>query len=108
MGVITKVPKKVPLNLPAEPSGPHEWYYLNSSLWHDGSETDTSPFHLRDLKPHETVGIFLTTDGDLHIYHNGQHIKKMATHLPVGDSLWGAVDVWGRCTKIKSELLSGE
>ena len=33
---------------------------------------------------------------------------KVASGLPVNDHLWGAVDVLGNCTKIKSELLSGE
>ena len=33
---------------------------------------------------------------------------KVASGLPVNDHLWGAVDVFANCTKIKSELLSGE
>ena len=33
---------------------------------------------------------------------------KVASGLPVNDHLWGEVDVYGSCTKIKSELLSGE
>ena len=33
---------------------------------------------------------------------------KVASGLPVNDHLWGVVDVYGNCTKIKSELLSGE
>ena len=33
---------------------------------------------------------------------------KVASGLPVNDHLWGVVDVIGDCTKIKSELLSGE
>ena len=33
---------------------------------------------------------------------------KVASGLPVNDHLWGAVDVYDNCTKIKSELLSGE
>ena len=33
---------------------------------------------------------------------------KVASGLPVNNHLWGAVDVYGRCAKIKSELLSGE
>ena len=32
----------------------------------------------------------------------------VATGLPVNKPLWGAVDVYGNCTKIKSEMLSGE
>ena len=33
---------------------------------------------------------------------------KVASGLPVNNHLWGAVDVYGNCSKIKSELLSGE
>ena len=33
---------------------------------------------------------------------------KVASGLPVKSHLWGAVDVYGKCTKIKSELLSGK
>ena len=33
---------------------------------------------------------------------------KVASGLPVNDHLWGAVDVYDDCIKIKSELLSGE
>ena len=33
---------------------------------------------------------------------------KVASGLPVNNHLWGEVDVYGNCTKIKSELLSGE
>ena len=33
---------------------------------------------------------------------------KVASGLPVNNHLWGAVDVCGDSTKIKSELLSGE
>jgi GTPase SAR1 family protein len=33
-------------------------------------------------------------------------VKKVASGLPVNNHLWGAVDMYGNCTKIKSELLS--
>ena len=33
---------------------------------------------------------------------------KVASGLPVNYHLWGAVGVCGKCTKIRSELLSGE
>ena len=33
---------------------------------------------------------------------------KVASGLPVNDHLWGVVNVYGKCSKIKSELLSGE
>ena len=79
-----------------------------SSLWHNGRKISTDLPYLNNLKPHQTVGFLLTSDGQLHVYHDGQHTKKVATNLPVNHHLWGAVDVCGNCTKIKSELLSGE
>ncbi|CAI8030335.1 hypothetical protein GBAR_LOCUS17198 [Geodia barretti] len=50
------------------------------------------------------VGVLLSADGYLHIYLDGGHIRKAASCLPVNQQL---VDVYGRCTKIKSELLRG-
>ena len=102
------LPNEVPLDLPYSYSGPHEWNYTLTSLWHNGRTISTGLPNLNDLKPRQTVGLLLTSDGQLHIYHDGQHTKKVATDLSVNHHLWGAVDVWGNCTKIKSELLSGE
>ena len=89
-------------------SGPHKWNYNVSSLWHNGKKISTDLPHLGHLKPLQTVGLLLTTDGELHVYHDGQHTKKVASHLPVNHHLWGAVDVLGICIKIKSDLRSGE
>ena len=35
-------------------------------------------------------------------------MKTVATGLPVHQAIFGAVDVHGKCAKIKSEILSGE
>ena len=105
VGVTATLPNEVPSQLQ---SGPHEWYYRWSSLWHNGNKISTDLPFIDDLKHHQTVGLLLTSDGQLHIYHDGRHTKKVATNLPVNHHLWGAVDVYGHCTKIKSELLSGE
>ena len=102
------LPNVVPPYLPNYGSGPHEWNYVWSSLYHNGKEISTGLPHLDHLNRHLTVGVLLTSDGQLHIYHDGQHTKKVATNLPVNYHLWGAVDVFAKCTKIKSELLSGE
>ena len=108
IGVTTTLPNGVPHYLPIDHSGPHEWNYRWLSLWHNRSEISTDLPNLDDLKHHQTVGLLLTSDGQLHVYHDGRHTKKVATNLPVNHHLWGAVDVGGDCTKIKSELLSGE
>ena len=98
----------VPSLLPVSNSGPHEWNYRRSSLCHNERAISTDLPNLDYLKRHQTVGVLLTSDGQLHIYHDGRHTKMVATNLPVNHHLWGAVDVYGNCTKIKSELLSGE
>ena len=108
VGVTTTLPNEVPSYLPWRDSGPHEWNYMLSSLYHNGRAISTDLPDLEHLKHHQTVGLLLTSDGQLHVYHDGRHTKKVATNLPVNHHLWGAVDVNGRCTKIKSELLSGE
>ena len=102
------LPSVVPYELPYDHSGPHEWNYRGSSLWHNRRKILTVLPNLNDLKRHQTVGLLLTSDGQLHVYHDGRHTKKLATNLPVNHHLWGGVDVYGNCTKIKSELLSGE
>ena len=102
------LPNVVPSVLPGYDSGLHEWNYRWSSLYHNGREISTDLPYLGNLKHHQTVGLLLTSDGQLHVYHNGRHTKKVATNLPVNHHLWGAVDVRGDCTNIKSELLSGE
>ena len=102
------LPNEVPPELPDSGSGPHEWYYMRTSLWHNGRTISTGLPYLHHLKRHQTVGLLLTSDGQLHVYNDGRHTKKVATNLPVNHHLWGAVDVFGDCAKIKSELLSGE
>ena len=102
------LPNVVPSYLPWGDSGPHEWNYRLTSLWHNGRKISTGLPDVNHLKRHQTVGLLLTSDGQLHVYNDGRHTKKVATNLPVNHHLWGAVDVYCNCTKIKSELLSGE
>ena len=54
------------------------------------------------------VGLLVTANGQLHLYLDGRHCKEIATGLPVDTRLWGVAHVYDRCTKIKSEILSGE
>ena len=54
----------------------------------------------------ESVSILLTPDGSFHIYADGVHVKKIATGLPAGTPLWGAVDICDNYVKLKSEILS--
>ena len=65
--------------------------------------------HVRqNLFTDQTVGLLITIHGDLHLYIDRNHAKKIATGLPVNKPLWGAVDALGSCTKVKSDILSGK
>ena len=108
VGVTATLPNEVPPFLKGDTCGAQEWNYKQTSLWHHGTIISTDLPDLNDLKCHQSVGLLLTTEGHLHVYHDGWHIEKVATGLPVDHHMWGAVDVWGDCTKIKSQLLSGE
>ena len=90
-------------------TGPHEWYHIRQGLIHDGGGEGFGDLpSLYDLTPGQTVGLLVTSNGQLHLYLDGRHRKKIASGLPVDTPLWGTADVYGRCTKIKSEILSGE
>ena len=109
VGVTTTLPDRVPDYLPLDGAGPHEWTYFGQSLWHDGSPTT---FHhlpsLHELSTYQTVGLLISTKGQLHVYIDGRHSECIASGLPVNKPLFGVVDVYDNCTKIKSEFLSGE
>ena len=109
VGVTTTLPDTVPHDLPDSDAGPHEWNYWDRSLFHNEKERkfpDLPP--LNDLTRGQTVGLLVTTNGRLHLFLDGQHRNDIATGLPVDTPLWRAASVYGNCTKIKSEILSGE
>ena len=109
VGVTTTLPDTVPSYLPAGDAGPHEWNYLNRTLFHNKQRREFPDLpSLDDITRGQTVGFLVTTNGQLHLFVDGQHCKEIATGLPVDTPLWGAASVYGRCTKIKSEILSGE
>ena len=109
VGVTTTLPNSVPGILPLYGAGVHEWNYEDRTLFHNGfsSEFPHLPY-LDDLTTNQSVGLLVTTNGQLHLYLDGRHAQEVATGLPVTTPLWGAVDVRYKCTKIKSEILSGE
>ena len=113
VGVVSKPPVAPDGRLVYTRTGPHEWYYIRQGLSHDGSGGLFRWFEdlpsLYDLTPGQTVGLLVTSNGQLHLYLDGRHRKKIASGLPVDTPLWGTADVYGRCTKIRSEILvSGE
>ena len=109
VGVTTTLPDWVPYNLLQYGVGPNEWTYSGQSLIHDVSHTNfphLPPLH--QLSTHQTVGLLISTSSHLHVYIDGCHSECIASGLSVNKPLFGAVDVCGKCTKIKSEFLSGE
>ena len=105
----TTLPDKVPSVLYVSDAGPDQWYYDKRSLYHNRRGT-TFP-DLPDLyepRTQQRVGIQITENGELSIFIDGNYMKTVATGLPVHQAIFGAVNVYGNCAKIKSEILSGE
>ena len=109
VGVTATLPHSVPRYLPTNEAGSDEWHYYGKSLYYNHSFTKFPNMPaLNDLSIRQSVGLQISTNGQLHLFIDGKHMDCVATDLPVNKPLWGAVDVCGRCTKIKSEMLSGE
>ena len=106
----TTLPDNVPsyyLNGPN--AGPDQWYYYDQSLYHNRKQTKFPDLpYLNGLRTQQRVGIQITENGELNIFIDGNYKKTVATGLPVHQAIFGVVDVRGDCTKIKSEILSGE
>ena len=99
----------VSYSLPTSDAGPHEWNYWDRTLFHNKQRREFPDLpSLDDLTRGQRVGLLVTTNCQLHLFLDGQHRKEIATGLPVDTPLWGAASVYSRCTKIKSEILSGE
>ena len=79
VGVTATLPDEVPHSLPGGVSGPQEWYYVVTGLWHNGRELCSDLPDLLDLRPHQIVGLLLTASGDLHVFLDGRHVKKVAS-----------------------------
>ena len=79
VGVTATLPDVVPRYLPLSNTGPQEWYYDDTGLWHNGRRLCSDLPDLRDLSPHQRVGLLLTASGDLHVFLDGRHVKKVAS-----------------------------
>ena len=110
VGVTTAVPDEVPDYLPPlSGASNNEWYYYGNTLYHDNSNTYYSDLpSLDDFEVGNKIGLLLLPNGELYLFLDGKNSAQLATGLPVHKSLFGTVDLYGRCTKIKSEILSGE
>ena len=99
----------MPLYLVGPNAGPDQWYYFGQSLYHNRKQTKFPDLpSLNKLRTQQHVGIQITENGDLNIFIDGNSMKTVATGLPVHQAIFGVVDVGGKCTRIKSEILSGE
>ena len=127
VGVTSALPDEVPEYLPYHAmASSKEWLFCGTSLHHDQRKTDwlyrrkgVTDFphlpNLRGLSAGDSVGLLVTTSGDLYIFFdgrsgrfNGRSGHKVASCLPVNQSLWGVADVYADCSKIKSEILVGK
>ena len=90
VGVTSALPESVPSALFAGVST-NKWLYDCSRLSSGG-----------------TVGLLMTTSGDLYEYWNGRSGGRVATGLPVNQHIWGMASVQFNCSEIKSEMLSGK
>ena len=107
VGVTSSLPEQVPSYL--DSASDNEWLYKDRVLIHSAEETDFPHLESLDIiSPGESVGLLLTATGSLHIYFNGKLVERIATGLPVNQPLWGVVDVYGTCIKVKSEVLGGK
>ena len=104
----TTLPDNVPSFLNGSGAGPDQWYYSGQSLYHNRKETRFPDLpSLNELRTQQRVGIQITENGELNIFIDGNY-KKTVAGLPVHQAIFGVVDVYGNCTKIKSDILSGE
>ena len=109
VGVTATLPHSAPCYLPTTEAGSDEWYYCGNRLYHNQSSTELCNIpSFDDLSIYQKIGLQISTNGQLHMFIDNQHIECIATGDPLNKPLWGAVDVYGNCTKIKSEMLSGE
>ena len=105
----TTLPDNVPSVLYVTDSGPDQWYYIDQSLYHNSKGTEFPGLpSLDELRTQQRVGIQITENGELNLFIDGNYKKTVATGLPVHQAIFGVVDVGGNCTKIKSDILSGE
>ena len=79
VGVTPTLPDEVPDYLTWSDSGPQEWYYEGTVVWHNGRRLCSDLPDLWGLSPQQTVGLLLTASGDLHVFLDGRHVKKVAS-----------------------------
>ena len=104
----------MPEGLYGDSAGPNDWIIDIQSIYHNaqgrygrGRMIPGLP-NLNDLTYGQSVGVAVTPKVELHIFINGKHIRQIVNDIPVDTPIWGVADIFGQCTKIKSEILSGK
>ena len=83
------------------------WCLDENKTCHNGQEKTVS-INLEDLHVGQSVGLLVTKDGDLHLFVDGKHREMVWSGLPTDQPLWGVADVYGKCDKIKADILCGK
>ena len=79
VGVTATLPDMVLSSLRVGYSGPQEWNYDGTALFHNGRQLCSDLPDLDALSHHQRVGLLLTASGDLHVFLHGRHVKKVAS-----------------------------
>ena len=109
VGVTTAVPDEVPVYLPDYGVSNNVWYYYGNTFYHNHSSTNYSHLpSVYDFQVGNKIGLLVLPNGKLHLFLDGKNSAQIAAGLPVHKSLFGALDVYGPCSMIKSEILSDE
>ena len=79
------------------------------NISYNGKELCKLDFHTKDLNVGQSVGILLTEERDLHWFVDDQwrgvvHVDDYSLYKP----MWGVVDVYGNCKRIRAGICTGE
>jgi len=81
------------------------WLLHFDQINHNGQKKNVS---IWDLQVRQSVGLLVSRDGDLHLFVDGKHREMVWSGLPTDQPLWGVAEVYGKCTKIKADILCGK
>ena len=85
--------------------------FAGSSVYFCGSKLcGLNGFSADDLTVGRSVGILLSKDRYLHWFVDDQWrgVVDLDYYYPLDEPMWGVVDVYGRCKKIRAEICTGE
>ena len=83
------------------------WLFLNSIVYHDEQEQDINISTLA-LNEGDSIGWYITRDGDWEIYINGKKRAVGWRNVPTDKPIWGVVEMYGKAITVQSEFCYGE